>query len=435
MAEEDEPQQWAEGFKAQGNELLAAGQLQDAVEMYTRAIELDPDNAVYLSNRSAAYLAMGDARGKALKDAERCVELRPRWWKGYSRKGAAQHALLRFDAARATYNDGLKLEPDNASLLQAAEEAYAAGQEHSRRLREQAQAQERAREEAEQQQQAQKEEEEERRAQQQQQKNDEPKDEDALLAEFMSEVQELEESANCVKKDEKTDEKKAKPPVDFGTSDGQIERLLQPHFTWINLNPFRVLMLDTDATEDDMKQHYRKISTMVHPDKSRNPKAREAFEEVNKAYNLITQEDRRKTCIRTIENATQEVEKERRQKIKKGVKESELGDLDEAVQKAVLRAFAEIENRRQNIEKREAAQRRREAEQEEKEQAKVVNMFKRERSWAETDRREQRVGNWRSFQKGGKRRKEMDAQGWKEETRDEKKFGETDNDAYKRGWK
>ncbi|KAG1699450.1 hypothetical protein DVH05_012865 [Phytophthora capsici] len=392
--------------------------------MYTRAIELDPDNAVYYSNRSAAYLAMGDARGKALKDAEKCIELKPDWWKGYSRKGAAEHALQRFDAARKTYNEGLKLDPDNQSLLQAAEEAYAAGQEHSKRLREQAKEQERLRQEMEQ-----------RRAekQQEQEKEKEPKDEDALLAEFMSEVQELEENANCIKKD--VEQNKEKPLVDFGTSDGQIERLLQPHFKWINLNPFRVLMLDIDATEEDMKQHYRKISTMVHPDKCRNPKAREAFEELKNAYNLITQKDRRKMCIRTIENATQEVEKERRLKLKKGVKETELGDLKDEVEKAVLRAFAEIENRRQNIEKREAAQRRREAEQDEKEQAKVVNMFKRERSWAETDRREQRVGNWRTFQKGGKRRKEMDAQGWKEETRDEKKFGEADNDAYKRGWK
>uniref|UniRef100_H3GTA3 J domain-containing protein n=1 Tax=Phytophthora ramorum TaxID=164328 RepID=H3GTA3_PHYRM len=371
--------------------------------MYTRALELDPENAVYLSNRSAAYLALGDARGKALKDAEKCIELRPDWWKGYSRKGAAQHALQRYDAARATYNEGLKLEPDNGSLLQASEDAYAAGQAHSKKLREQ----ERLRAEMEQREAANREEQ-----RPKEEKKDEPKEEDALLAEFMSEVQELEENANCIKKEEKE-----KPPVDFGSSDAQVERLLQPHFNWVNLNPFRVLMLEVDATEEDMKQHYRKISTMVHPDKCRNPKAREAFEEVNKAYNLITQEDRRKVCIRTIENATQQVEKERHQKIKKGIRESELGDLSDAVEKAVMRAFAEIENRRQNIEKREAAQRRREAQHEEKEHEKVVNMFKRERSWAETDRRDQRVGNWRSFQKGGKRRKEMDAQGWKEEKR------------------
>lgn len=92
---------------------------------------------------------------------------------------------------------------------------------------------------------------------------------------------------------------------------------------------------------------------------------------MTKAYNLITQEDRRKTCIRVIESTTDKVKKERERKLKKGVKEAELGDLKDEVEKAVLRAFAEMENRRLNLERREAAQRRREAEQAEKEQEKV----------------------------------------------------------------
>ncbi|KAI9914985.1 hypothetical protein PsorP6_008607 [Peronosclerospora sorghi] len=410
----EEPEEWAlraESFKEQGNKLLGAKEFSGAVEMYTRSIELDPENAVYYSNRSAAYLAMGDARGKALKDAEKCIEIKPDWWKGYSRKGAAEHALQRYDAARATYTEGLRLDPNNSSLLKASEEAYAAGLAHSKMLKEQKLRQEKEQGKAAEQ---------ERLKQQQgrvkqEQEQKKANDEDALLAEFMSEVQELEENANLIKKDTKKEKKKKL--VDFGTSDGQIERLLQHHYKWINLNPFRVLMLDIDASEEDMKQHYRKISTMVHPDKCRNPRAREAFEELTKAYNLITQEDRRKICIRTIEDATLEAKKERRMKIKKGVKESELGDLKDAVDKAVLRAFAEIENRRLNIEKREINQRRREAAREAKEQANIEKMLKRERSWAEADRREQRVGSWRSFQKDGKRQKEMDIHGWKEEIR------------------
>lgn len=259
----------AEAFKADGNRLLADKKFADAVEMYSRAIELDPDNAVYYSNRSAAYLAMGDARSKALRDAERCIELKPEWWKGYSRKGAAEHALLRFDAARATYNEGLKLDPDNASLLQAAEEAYAAGQAHSQRLREQARETERLQKEAEERAAKAAEETARQKAEAAAAAAALPKDEDSLLAEFMSEVQELEEAANCVKKptddsgDDGAQKKKEKAPVDFGDSDGQLARLLQPHYKWINLNPFRVLMLETDATEEDMKQHYRKVRTCV----------------------------------------------------------------------------------------------------------------------------------------------------------------------------
>lgn len=57
---------------------------------------------MYFSNRSAAYLKLGDAKSKALKDAERCMELAPEWPKSFSRLGAAQHALGRFDGAVQT---------------------------------------------------------------------------------------------------------------------------------------------------------------------------------------------------------------------------------------------------------------------------------------------------------------------------------------------
>ena len=45
-----------------------------------------------------------------------------------------------------------------------------------------------------------------------------------------------------------------------------------------------------------------------------------------------------------------------------------------------------------------------------------MDQYKRERKWAEGDRREKRVGNWRYFQKAGKKNKTTDAHGWKEET-------------------
>jgi predicted TPR repeat methyltransferase len=50
----------------------------------------------------------GDSISKALRDAEKCVELAPQWSKGYSRLGAAQHGLKRFQAAIETYRRGNK---------------------------------------------------------------------------------------------------------------------------------------------------------------------------------------------------------------------------------------------------------------------------------------------------------------------------------------
>ena len=66
---------------------------------------MDPDDHVFYSNRSAAYMK-ADSISKALKDAEKCVELAPQWSKGYSRLGAAQHALKRFQAAIDNFRKG-----------------------------------------------------------------------------------------------------------------------------------------------------------------------------------------------------------------------------------------------------------------------------------------------------------------------------------------
>lgn len=92
-------------WKAKGNSALQSKDYDSAVECYTKAIELDGNNHVYYSNRSAAYLSKGDAQN-ALKDADSCVQVKPSWAKGYSRKGAALHSLKRYEEAAAAYKEG-----------------------------------------------------------------------------------------------------------------------------------------------------------------------------------------------------------------------------------------------------------------------------------------------------------------------------------------
>jgi stress-induced-phosphoprotein 1 len=57
-----------------------------------QAIELDPQNHVLYSNRSACFASLKEF-DKALEDANVCVGLSPQWSKGYGRKGAALHGL------------------------------------------------------------------------------------------------------------------------------------------------------------------------------------------------------------------------------------------------------------------------------------------------------------------------------------------------------
>lgn len=113
--------QTAAEWKAKGNAALSAGNAKEAVECYTQAIALDPHDHVFYSNRSAAYLSLNDAV-RALEDAEVCVTTKPDWAKAYSRKGAALHALKRYDEATSAYNDGLKVEAGNAACLSGIEE-------------------------------------------------------------------------------------------------------------------------------------------------------------------------------------------------------------------------------------------------------------------------------------------------------------------------
>lgn len=48
----------------------------------------------------------------------------------------------------------------------------------------------------------------------------------------------------------------------------QLDRLLRPGSTYFNLNPFEVLQVEPEATIDEIKKKYRRLSILVHPDKN-----------------------------------------------------------------------------------------------------------------------------------------------------------------------
>ncbi|KUF96058.1 PAX-interacting protein 1 [Phytophthora nicotianae] len=77
-----------------GNEEFNEKNFDKAIECYSEAIRLGPDNHVYYSNRSAAYGAVGKWE-LAEKDAQECVKRNPKFAKGYHRLANAQQQLGR----------------------------------------------------------------------------------------------------------------------------------------------------------------------------------------------------------------------------------------------------------------------------------------------------------------------------------------------------
>lgn len=112
--EDAEAKARAEDLKLQGNKSMAAKNYVEAVEKYTAAIGVSPTNAVYYSNRAAAYSSLKNYE-EAVKDAEKAISVDPAYSKGYSRLGFAKYALGKSEEALDAYKRVLDIEGDKAT--------------------------------------------------------------------------------------------------------------------------------------------------------------------------------------------------------------------------------------------------------------------------------------------------------------------------------
>jgi len=102
--------------KEEGNEFFKLQKYPEAVKSYSEAILRDPSNHVNYSNRAAAYIKLL-ALPEALKDAEKCIEINPKFVKGYIRKGNALFLMKDYRKCLETYQLGIEIEPNNPELV------------------------------------------------------------------------------------------------------------------------------------------------------------------------------------------------------------------------------------------------------------------------------------------------------------------------------
>lgn len=378
--------------KKSADQAFRVGGFKTAIDEYTKAISLDPELVVLYSNRSAAFLANGES-SKALKDARKCVELDESFTKGHSRLAAALLALKRFEQARDSYQRVLEKDPNNAAATKGIDTCT---NEITKRMTLEEQ-------KLQQELESQREREEKEAAA----AKEEEVDEDDLLNDFFEEVEEVVakkkaavvSSANAIRNDRET----------LGTTQQQIERLLQPRYEWRNLNPYFVLQLPAaTATDDDISRRYKAISLLLHPDKNRatlsteeeRDRAQLAYDQVQKAKITLTDADRKRHVQSLVEEGMKQGElrwkRERRDQQQYDAKNASI-TLESIQEKEVMRIFAQIEQTRREVEERERKFEQREQQQEDDQLEKERRERKFDKRWRKEERVDKRVGNWRDF--------------------------------------
>ncbi|CAN9504591.1 unnamed protein product [Ophioblennius macclurei] len=98
------------------NQACQQGDFALAVRLYSEALTSDPQNCILYSNRSAAYLRLGQY-STALDDAIKARLINPKWPKAYFRQGVALQYLGRHADALAAFASGLAQDPKSLQLL------------------------------------------------------------------------------------------------------------------------------------------------------------------------------------------------------------------------------------------------------------------------------------------------------------------------------
>jgi len=108
----------AEEYKNKGNEEFKKGNHAKAIEYYTYATELDPNNSLMYTNRSNAYWQMKNWE-KSARDAKKAIEKDAKNVKGYYRLGMALIEMGQLKEAKEAFQKAVELDPKNQSFADA----------------------------------------------------------------------------------------------------------------------------------------------------------------------------------------------------------------------------------------------------------------------------------------------------------------------------
>ena len=177
--------------------------------------------------------------------------------------------------------------------------------------------------------------------------------------------------------------------------DTEIERIMSA----FRANAYDVLDLQPGVPDEDIKRTYRKKSLLIHPDKTKNPNATDAFDRLAAAHQLLLDEKRRNNLDEAISDARMLLIRER--KLTTDSEEVKDPDVDfmKAWREKTKWVLADNEDRRRRQMKAQMQEEGRQQRKEEEEIAERKRKREHEQDWEKT--RDQRIGSWRDFQKKG----------------------------------
>ena len=103
----------AESLVKQGKRANYQDKPDEAIELFNKALELDPKFSDAYSGRAFAYYRKGD-NARAISDYSRVIELDPTNADVYISRGSSYNDTEKYDLALKDFNNAIELEPENA---------------------------------------------------------------------------------------------------------------------------------------------------------------------------------------------------------------------------------------------------------------------------------------------------------------------------------
>ncbi|EGR51973.1 uncharacterized protein TRIREDRAFT_120144 [Trichoderma reesei QM6a] len=174
--------------------------------------------------------------------------------------------------------------------------------------------------------------------------------------------------------------------------DAEIDRILNA----FRLDAYAVLDLQPGVPESDIKMTYRKKSLLIHPDKTKNPRAPDAFDRLKKAQTELMDEKHRERLDEAIADARMLLIRENKWTVDSPELKTE--DFAKKWRAKTREVLIDNEHRRRRQMKAQLQEEGREQRRQDEELEERKRKRQHEQDWEAT--RDVRINSWRQFQKG-----------------------------------